>query len=379
MRDASQKHRGKGLGWRRPAIVGGALVAMAGLFAASPIGASGASDFGVYRQTNLVSDIDGVARITDPNLVNPWGMSELPGSPIWVSDNNANVSSLYRGDQKGAPLLAAPLVVTIPDGSPTGQVANTTTDFVVSSGGHSAPALFIFASENGGIDGWAPTVGAGPSGPPSTTAISAVPNSNSVYKGLAIDTSTANHRLYAANFRTGSVDVFNSSFQMVNKPGAFVDPNRPPKYAPFNIFNANGTLYVSYALQNDAKHDDVKGPMHGYIDTYSLDGVLLNRLVSGGKLNSPWGMVIATNHFGAFSNDLLVGNFGDGRINAYNPTTGAFLGTMTNRDGNPIAVNGLWGLIFGDKSAGTPNTLYFAAGIADEAHGLLGSLTPGDE
>ncbi|HSS08957.1 MAG TPA: TIGR03118 family protein, partial [Acidimicrobiales bacterium] len=159
----------------------------------------------------------------------------------------------------------------------------------------------------------------------------------------------------------------------------FVDPNLPTGYAPFNIANLGGKLYVSYALQNAAKHDDVSGAGHGFIDVYSLDGVLMKRLVMMGALNSPWGLILATDHFGQFSDDLLVGNFGDGSIHAYDPTTGALRGTLTNPDGDPIQINGLWGLIFGDKSVGTTNTLFFSAGIADEAHGLLGTLTPAHE
>ena len=202
---------------------------------------------------------------------------------------------------------------------------------------------------------------------------------NAVYKGLAINTTGLAPLLYATNFRAGTIDVFDGEFHRLDHPGRFVDPTLPAGYAPFNIANLGGKLYVSYALQNDQKHDDVSGPGHGFIDVYSLDGVLLQHFVQRGALNSPWGMILATEHFGQFNGDLLVGNFGDGTIHAYNPTTGALLGTLTNPDGNQIRINGLWGLIFGDKSVGTTNTLFFSAGIADESHGLLGTLTSEDQ
>ncbi|HSS10958.1 MAG TPA: TIGR03118 family protein [Acidimicrobiales bacterium] len=375
----SLKRSWKRRGWR-PAIAGGAVLAMGGLLAVGTVGPAGADDPGVYRQTNLVSDIAGVARKTDPNLVNPWGMSEPPGGPLWVSDNNADVSTLYTGAQHGGPLVPVPLVVTIPGGAPTGQVNNTTGAFVVTSGTASGPARFIFASENGDITGWNPNVPAQPAGTTSNQAQTAFSDPNAVYKGLAIDSSGPAPRIFATNFRAGTIDVFNGQFQkQVNPPGAFVDPTLPTGYAPFNIANLGGKLYVSYALQNAAKHDDVSGAGHGFIDVYALDGTMGQRLVTRGDLNSPWGLILATHHFGHFSDDLLVGNFGDGKIHAYEPTTGAPLGTLTNPDGDPIQINGLWGLIFGDKSVGTTNTLFFSAGIADETHGLLGTLTPGHE
>jgi uncharacterized protein (TIGR03118 family) len=359
----------------RSALAGAAVLTMGGLLAVGTVGPAGADGPGVYRQTNLVSDIAGVARKTDPNLVNPWGMSELAGGgPLWVSDNNADVATIYTGDQHGSPLLPAPLVVNIPGGAPTGQVNNPTSRFVVTSGGASAPALFIFASENGDITGWARNVPPPPAGGFSNQAVTAFSDPNAVYKGLAIDTATP--RIFATNFRAGTIDVFDGSFaKQINPPGKFVDPSLPTGYAPFGIANLAGKLYVTYAQQDAAKHDDVKGPGHGFIDVYGLDGTLMQRLVSGGALDSPWGMVTATDHFGQFSHDLLVGNFGDGTIHAFNPTTGALLGALMNRDGDQITINGVWGLIFGDRMVGTPNTLFFSAGIADESHGLLGTLT----
>ena len=363
--------------YRRAAIgLAGTAALAAGVLAAGPVAFAGAGGAGVYRQTNLVSDIPGVARVTDPSLVNPWGMSEFPNGPLWVSDNNADVATLYTGDQHGGPLTAVPLVVKIAGGAPTGQVFNPTSSFVVSSGKASAPALFLFASENGDITGWAPTVPAQPPGGTSDQAEVGFSDPNAVYKGLAVDASGPSPRLYAANFRTGAIDVFDATFHRVAHPGLFVDPSLPAGYAPFGIANLGGKLYVSYALQNAAMHDDVAGPGHGFVDVYSLGGTLLRRLVTRGALNSPWGLVLATRHFGQFSGDLLVGNFGDGFIHAYDPASGALEGTLTNGDGNAIQINGLWGLLFGDKAAASRNTLFFSAGIADEAHGLLGTLRP---
>jgi uncharacterized protein (TIGR03118 family) len=341
-----------------------ALVVSVVAAAASPVTATATT----YRQTNLMSDIPGVARSTDPNLVNPWGLAALPNGPLWVADNGSNVATLYVGAQKGGPLMTLPLVVPIPGGAPTGQVANTTSQFMITDGTHTAPALFLFSSEAGDITGWSQT--AVPDKPIVSTP-------RAVYKGLAEATLGGSAFLYATNFHSGAIDMFDGNFTPIPHPGLFVDSMLPAGYAPFGIANIGGELYVSYALQDSHKHDDVAGAGHGFIDVYSLDGHLLKRLVQGGDLNSPWGMVMATKHFGAFSNDLLVGNFGDGLIHAYDPTTGAELGTLTNPDGNAVQINGLWGLIYGNATFGTPNTLFFSAGIGDESHGLVGTLVPG--
>jgi len=324
-----------------------------------------------YRQTNLLSDIPGVARNTDPNLVNPWGMASGPTTPIWVSDNGTDKTTLYSGGIAGSPLVPSALVVGIPNGEPTGQVFNPSTDFSVANGAASGPALFIFASEAGSITGWNPGV---PPPAPSTNAQVGVTVPDAVYKGLAITTGSHGDFLYAANFHTGAIDVFNGSYQLVHRSGNFTDPSLPAGYAPFNIQNIDGLLYVTYAKQDAAKHDDVAGAGHGFVDVYDLRGHLLRRLVSRGQLNSPWGLAIAPDGFGRFSGDLLVGNFGDGTINAYNPSSGHFVGQLKNEDGNVIAINGLWGLRFGDGTAGSPTTLVFTAGIADEAHGLMGTI-----
>ena len=326
----------------------------------------------VFLQTNLVSDLPGVAANTDPNLANPWGISFGPASPFWVSDNKTGVSTLYNGQGQIVPLVVTvpPPAGGVPPSAPTGQVFNGGTGFNV---GLNQPARFIFATEDGTISGWN-------SG---TNAVLMVDHSAvfAVYKGLAIGNNGTGDFLYAANFNAGTIEVFNSSFAPTTLAGNFTDPNIPSGYAPFNIQNLGGKLYVTYALQDAAKHDDVPGPAHGFVDVFDLNGNLLRRLVSGGLLNSPWGVALAPGNFGAFSNSLLVGNFGDGKINAFDPTTGNFLGTMVDKNGNPIINAGLWGLQFGNGGAGgDSDKLYFTAGIPGpgllEDHGLFGSLQP---
>jgi uncharacterized protein (TIGR03118 family) len=356
---------------RRSAAAGFALVAILGAAVLPAMAAGPAANN--YTQTNLVSDIAGVAQTTDRHLVNPWGISASPTSPIWVSDNGTGLSTLYSGGVAGSAFVPTSLVVKIPGGAPTGQVFNPTTSWVIRSGSHSAPALFIFASESGAITGWNPTV---PTPAPSTRAQMGVTVANAVYKGLAISTGSGGNWLYAANFRAGTIDVFNSSFKLVHGAGAFHDAQIPTGYAPFNIANLGGKLYVTYALQQRDKLDDAAGTGHGFLDVYDLNGKLLKRLVAHGPLNSPWGLAMAPQTWGSFSGDLLVGNFGNGRISAFDPTTGAFLGQLRNARGTAITIDGLWGLMFGNGTAGTPQSLIFTAGIGGEGHGLLGFIEP---
>jgi uncharacterized protein (TIGR03118 family) len=313
-----------------------------------------------YAQTNLVSDLPGVASHQDANLVNPWGIVASPTSPFWISDNGTGLSTLYDG--AGATI---PLVVSIPPSggaAPTGIVFNGTGGF---AGSH-----FIFATEGGTIAAW--TSG--------TAAVSMGSSaSGSVYKGLALGNNGSGDLLYAANFGLGRVDVFDTNFAATTVPGGFKDANLPAGYAPFNIQNLNGKLYVTYALQDAAHEDDVAGLGHGFIDVFDFNGNMLQRLVSDGNLNSPWGLTLAPSEFGKFGGDLLVGNFGDGMIHAYNADTGAFQGTLNGTGGNPLAIQGLWGLSFGNGafSQGV-NTLFFTAGIPGpgnvEDHGQYGAL-----
>jgi len=332
---------------------------------------------GGLRQINLVSDVPGLARTTDPNLVNAWGIAFNPaGGPFWIADNGTGVATVYNG--AGQPLPAGtPLVVTIPtpaggsgNSAPTGEVFNNTPNFVVTSGANSGASLFIFVTEDGTISGWNPSVNA-------TQAIRVVDNSatDAIYKGVALGNNGSGNFLYAANFHAGTIDVFNSNFAPASLSGNFTDPTLPAGFAPFNIANIGGRLYVTYAKQDAAKEDDVPGAGNGFIDVFDTNGQFIQRFASQGTLNSPWGMTVAPAVFGPFSNDLLVGNFGDGRINAFNPTTGAFVGQLTDENGNPRAIDGLWGLTFGvNATGGDANKLYFTAGPGGEAHGLFGVL-----
>jgi uncharacterized protein (TIGR03118 family) len=328
-----------------------------------------------YIVTNLVSDGSIPAAYTDPNLVNAWGLAASPTSFIWSSNNHSGTSTLYDGN--GVPQS---LVVTVPGvpfgtpGSPTGMVNYGGSGFVVSNGTNSGPARFMWAAEDGSISGWNPGV---PPPAPSTIGFTAVDNSvrGSVYKGLTFGVDGGLEQLYATDFHNGAVNVFNSSFGEIVTPGAFADPTLPAGYAPFGAATFNSNIYVTYALQDADAHDDVPGPGHGYVDVFSPSGTLLSRLISGGVLNSPWGMAMAPADFGELSNDLLIGNFGDGRINAFDPLTGALEGTLSDASGSPLEIGGLWGLLFGNGAHDQPtNTLYFAAGPNFEANGLYGRI-----
>lgn len=325
-----------------------------------------------YVQHNLVSDGAVPADLIDPDLVNAWGLTSSPTSPWWVANNGTGTATLYNGNT-GAKLS---LTVTVqPD--PTGDVFNGSTGFVVSHGTASGPARFLFASEDGTISGWNPAV-------LPTQAIVAVDNSaaRAVYKGLAIASTSTGDFLYASNFRAGTVDVFDSAFHPVHIPGGFSDSDLPEGYAPFGIRNIGGVIFVTYALQDAAKHDDVPGEGHGFVDAFDTAGTLLRRVASKGQLNSPWGLALAPADFGKFSNDLLVGNFGNGRIHAFDPTKLNGQGEFQHRgplhsaaEGRPIEIDGLWALAFGNGAAAGPtNTLFFTAGPFGEQHGLFGSL-----
>jgi uncharacterized protein (TIGR03118 family) len=339
---------------------GGPLLAAALVLAASmPSFAAQGS----YTRTDLVTSA------ADGDLVNAWGLTRSSGSPWWVSDNGTGKSTLYNGvGTKRA------LVVTIPpEGSaPTGVVFNGTSGFVVSEGANSGPSSFIFATESGTIAGWNPMVDP-------TNAIVAVPNTTSaVYKGLALGTSGGNTYLYATNFNTSTIDVFNSTFQPVTLEGNFSDPGIHAGFAPFGIALLDSNLYVTYAKRDAGGHDDVAGPANGYVDVFDTSGNLLRRAATRGRLNSPWGVAIAPSDFGRYSGDLLVGNFGDGRINAIDPATGEFLGQLRapGNDNRPITIDGLWALAFGagNTNSGPSNSLYFTAGPDGESGGLFGNI-----
>ena len=356
------------------------LAVLAMLLVAALPGAAfaNADSQGFYVQTNLVSDIVGAPpQITDGDLVNPWGLVHGPATPWWVADNGAGVSTLYN--TQSVPAVKVPLTVTIPvpEGSPagttaapTGVIFNGNGGFNVSENGTSFSSLFIYDTEDGTISGWNLNFS------DRTHAILAVDRSNvgkgAVYKGLAIGSNSSGTFIFATNFRFGTIEMFDSNFKLVR---SFTDHRLPQSYAPFGIQNIGGNLYVTFAKRDAAKHDDVAGPGHGFVDVFDTNGNLISRLISRGSLNSPWGLALAPNDFGQFSNDLLVGNFGDGHINAFDPDTGAFLGQLSDQKGKPIVIDGLWSLQFGNgAAAGATNELFFTAGIDGEAHGLFGKI-----
>ncbi len=330
-----------------------ALLVCAGTLYSLPVAA--------YVQTNLVSDIPGLGLITDPNLVNPWGMAYSATSPFWVSDNGTGLSTLYNG--AGTPQA---LVVTIPP-APGGSGPSKPTGQVFNGGSGFNADRFIFATEDGTISGWRGALG--------TNAELLVDNSpgGAIYKGLAIGSNASGDFIYAANFHANSIDVFNSTFAPTNLSGLFLDPNLPAGYAPFNIQNLGGSLYVAYAQQDANAEDEIAGPGAGFVDVFDTDGVFLRRLISNGALDAPWGLALAPADFGLYSDDLLVGNFGDGLINAFDPLSGNFLGTLNGPGGTPISIDGLWALGFGNGS--NANQLFFTAGLNDEANGLFGKLS----
>jgi uncharacterized protein (TIGR03118 family) len=325
-----------------------------------------------FVQTNLVSSVPGLAEFTNPRLVNPWGIAATDTSPLWVSDNGTGFSTIYHGDgmsARGAVTIPAPDPAQT--AAPTGIVVNTNAnEFMVQSNDTSGSSIFIFATEDGTISGWSPGVD-------NNNAILTVDNSASgaVYKGLALASNSQGDFLYATNFHNGTVDVFDSNFQPAQLDGSFTDPRLPAGYAPFGISNINGLLYVTYAKQNAEKHDDIAGIGHGFVDVFDTDGHLMSRLISRGLLDSPWGLAVAPSTFGKFANDLLVGNFGNGNINAYDLTTGAFKGTLRDANHQPIVIDGLWGLTFGNGQDSDANALYFTAGINHEMDGLFGTIT----
>ncbi len=334
----------------------------------------------------------------DPNLVNPWGIVAGAASPWWINDAGTGLSELVDGAgnlNAGLPFVTVPPTAGGTDPSaPTGIVVQNNTahpnDFVVSANGKSGASVFIFATEDGTISGWNPGVDR-------THAIREVDSSpaGAVYKGLALlaapsgSTLPAGQYLLATDFHNNRIDVFDASFQPVTLPlGAFHDPTLPANYAPFGIQVLNGNVYVTYAQQDADRHDDVAGAGHGFVDVYTPGGFFIQRIGGVGRqpeLNSPWGLTLAPANFGRFSNDLLVGNFGDSHVSAFDPTTGAFLGQLSDAKGHPLTLDGgfggtetkgLWGLSFGNGTGSGPtSTLYFASGINDEADGVFGSVT----
>ncbi|MFO1498929.1 MAG: TIGR03118 family protein [Verrucomicrobiota bacterium] len=316
---------------------------------------------------NLVSDQLGQGDVVDARLLNPWGLALSATSPFWIADNHGGLSTLHNSTGG-----VQALVVTIPAapgstnaGSPTGVLFNSTTNFPATTNA----ARFIFVSEDGVISAW--------SG--GSNAVLKVDNSatGAIYTGVALGNDGGSNLLYAANFHAGTVDIFNGNFAAVARPGAFADTNIPPDFAPFNVESLGGKLYVTYAQQDEEKEDEVPGAGKGFVNRYDFSGNLQSRLVAGGPLNAPWGLALAPSWWNAFPGALLVGNFGDGRINAFDPESGAFLGALSSAGGVPIQIDGLWAIKFGNGGqGGDPGVLYFTAGPGDEEHGLFGSIAP---
>lgn len=350
----------------------------AGLMILGVLGASAATPPGnAYLQHNLVSDQPGVADITDPNLVNPWGIYASAASPFWISDAGTGLSTVYSSATSGNGVFSIAAVKAIVPPSAkganpsvaTGGIANATGGFQIQG----KNVNFIFVTADGTVSGWGAAIDP-------THAQLMVDNSSSgaMYYGLAVSATSANPApmLYAANFKTGGIDVFDTNYKPVTLPGTpFVDPQVPAGYAPFNIWNLGGKLYVAWAKQNSGKTFAVSGAGNGALSIFDLNGVLIQHVATGGSLNAPWGIAIAPATFGAFANDILVANFGDGTINAFDPKTGAAMGALADQNGNAIAISGLWGLLAGNGgNGGDPNAIYFTAGTGGQQHGLFGSL-----
>lgn len=328
-----------------------------------------------YVATPLVSNGAIAGTTVDANLVNPWGIALVPDGPMWVVNNATQTATVYDGT--GA---AQPIVVRMPGGingpaAPTGIVFNPTPDFVVNNGVAAATAQFIFAGEGGTILAWAPAID-----PANAIIVHDDGAGGAVYKGLAIATENGTSLLYAADFLNNRIDVFDRAFQKVSVPGGFLDPALPAGYAPFGIqaiSRAGQTLIcVTYAQRAPDSIEDVPGPGLGTANLFDTRGTLVQRLVPpGGNLNAPWAVALAPADFGALSNALLIANFGDGAIHAYDPNTGAFIATLADANGQPIVTEGLWGIAFGNGAHNQPaNTLYYAAGIAGETAGVYGRI-----
>jgi uncharacterized protein (TIGR03118 family) len=367
--------------WRLPAATAAAIAGLALAAAAVPSAAAAATststagqasasrhdrDDNRFAQVNLVSDVPGVAKLTDTHLVNAWGLSQGPTTPVWVSDNGTDATSLYTGGGLGQ-TPTSPLVVSIPGGAPTGQAFNPTTSFVLPDG---QPALFVFAGEGGTISAWNRQL------TPPTSAVPVGSVRNGVLKGLAlVQRPHAGPEILVTDFRHHRIVAFDGSFQPVKLPSwAFTDRRIPRGYAPFNVAVLGSRVFVTYALVDPATGDDVSGRGHGFVDVYSTGGRLLDRFARRGVLNSPWGLAVAPAGFGAFSGDVLVGNFGDGRINAFDPRTGRLRGVLRDGYGRPITIDGLWGLLAGNGTSAGTSDVWFSAGPQDESHGLLGVL-----
>jgi uncharacterized protein (TIGR03118 family) len=356
----------------RPTSIAARVLAAGALIAAIAVTPATAVRDNSYTVHPLVSDQAGQAPVLDPSLVNPWGLAASPtGGAWWVADNGTGVSTLYLGT--GA---KAALEVSIPGGVPTGVVFNDGSEFVITSGAASGRAVFIFASAGGIISGWNPAV---PGPPVSTVAVPAALREGAIYTGLAIGSSGASSFLYAADFHNARVDVFDGQFQLTTLAGSFSDPALPAGYAPFGIHTIGGRVFVTYAQQDAEAEDPVRGNSLGFVNVFDTNGNFVARVAGRGQLNAPWGLALAPADFGHSSGDFLVGNFGDGRITAYEEvSSGVFeaSGQLRGARGGPLSIDGLRALGFGNGvTTGPRNTLFFTAGPDGGTHGLFGSIT----
>ena len=336
------------------------------LFALSAITPGALAQSNSYKQTNLTSDTAGVAANVDPNLVNPWGIAFFPNNPFWIADNNSGFTTLYNASGMNVGSFAVPpAAANTGQSTPTGIVANIAgTGFAVNG----KPGLFILDSEDGAIMSW--------NGSDPVTIKVDNSRAGAVYKGLALITNAGGAFLLAANFNSGAVEVYDNLFNVAHLAGTFTDPNLPSGFAPFGIHVINSQVLVTYAMQDQAKHDPVHQAGAGYVDLFDVNGNFVERLVSQGNLNAPWGATIPPAGFGAFGGKLLIGNFGDGTINAFDPTAGTFIDQVKDSSGAVITNASLWDMVFGGGgTSGDPNTLYITAGLSNEQHGLFAAIT----
>jgi uncharacterized protein (TIGR03118 family) len=346
------------------------------VIAAAPATAANINSQNAFVVTNLQSDVPGLAAHTDPDLVNGWGIAARPTSPWWVADNGTHRSTLYNGNTG---LKVTTVVVDVAGnggpGDPTGIVANPSTQFVITgSSGVTGPASFIFDGEDGTVSAW---------NGGTTSVVKATSPDGAIYKGLAVGSVGANSFLYATDFHHARVDVYDGTFTLVHPAGAFVDPGIPAGYAPFGIQNIAGRIFVTYAKQDADAEDEIAGPGFGFVSVFGSDGSFQGRVASGGDLNAPWGLAMAPASWERFGGHLLIGNFGDGRINGYRASGASWeaRGHLKAPNHHPIVIDGLWGIGFGNNTgsnggaAGPTSTLFFAAGPDDETHGLFGSIS----
>jgi uncharacterized protein (TIGR03118 family) len=321
-------------------------------------------------QTNIVSDIPGMAALTDPLLVNPWGMSFLPTSPLWTSNQGTGTATLFSGAPPATPPAIVPLVVTIPGGNPTGQVANatgSTTAFPVTGSLGTGTARFIFATLEGTITAWTPAAEA-------TDAVTVATTPGASYTGLTLISTPNGPELLAANFAQGRIDVFDGNFTRLNTPGRFRGTNMPKGFSPFNVQAIGDHVYVAYAKVDPATGRSVDGRGLGFVNRFTLDGTHRTQIAARGELNAPWGLAQVPAGFGTLTGKLLIGNFGDGRIGVYDPNRQHFFGFLRGENGRPVQIERLWALLPGTATTGGTDAIWFSAGIGNETHGLVGTF-----